>query len=231
MNNNEIINEVENRIGYHFNKPELLLEAITHSSFVNEMRINRRRHYERLEFLGDACLELISSEFLFNKYPEVPEGGLSKKRASMVCEQSLAICARNMNLGQYIYFGKGEENAGGRERDSILADVTEAILGAIYLDSGIDAAVDYVYTNILNILNEDELFVDSKTELQEMVQHLQGCHEVKYTVVSESGPEHNKQFKVEVTYGDMVLGTGSGKSKKVAQQDAANKAIIFLKNK
>ena len=224
------IKSIEENIGYKFNNPELLLEAITHSSYTNEMKINRRGHYERLEFLGDACLELISSEFLFNKFPDIPEGGLSKKRASMVCEQSLAICARNMNLGNYIFLGKGEEKAGGRERDSILADITEAVLGAIYLDSGLEAARKYVYDNILNFLNDDELFVDSKTELQEMIQHLPGNHEIIYDVVGESGPEHDKTFVVEVKYGDKVLAKGSGKSKKTAQQQAATLAVEYLKN-
>lgn len=231
MNNNEIISAVEGKVGYSFKNTELLLEAITHSSYSNEMKVNKRPHYERLEFLGDAVLELISSEFLYDKYPHVPEGGLSKKRASMVCEPSLAICARSMNLGKYIFFGKGEELAGGRERDSILADVTEAILGAVYLDGGIKAAEKYVYENILNVLNEQSLFVDSKTELQELVQHLPGNHEVSYAVINESGPEHNKTFTVEVRYGDTILSTGEGKSKKVAQQQAAYQAINNLKNK
>lgn len=227
---NKLIESVEQNIGYHFSNVELLLEAITHSSYTNEMKINKRNHYERLEFLGDACLELVSSEFLFNKYPNIPEGGLSKKRASMVCEQSLAICARNMNLGEVIFFGKGEEKAGGRERDSILADVTEAVLGAIYLDAGLEEAKRYVYDKILNFLNEEELFVDSKTELQEMVQHLPGDHEIIYELVSESGPEHDKVFTIEVKYGNQVLAVGSGKSKKTAQQQAATHAIDFLKN-
>lgn len=227
---NNIIKSIEENIGYQFNNPELLLEAITHSSYTNEMKINKRGHYERLEFLGDACLELISSEFLYNKFPDSPEGGLSKKRASMVCEQSLAKCARNMNLGQYLFFGKGEEKAGGRERDSILADVTEAVLGAIYLDSGLEAAKKYVYDNILNFLNDEKLFVDSKTELQEMIQHLPGNHEITYEVIGESGPEHDKTFVVEVKYGDRILATGSGKSKKTAQQQAATLAIDYLNN-
>lgn len=227
---NNIIKSIEENIGYQFKNSELLLEAITHSSYTNEMKINKRVHYERLEFLGDACLELISSEFLYNKFPDSPEGGLSKKRASMVCEQSLAKCARNMNLGQYLFFGKGEEKAGGRERDSILADVTEAVLGAIYLDSGLEAAKKYVYDNILNFLNDEKLFVDSKTELQEMIQHLPGNHEITYEVIGESGPEHDKTFVVEVKYGDRILATGSGKSKKTAQQQAATSAIDYLNN-
>ena len=127
MNSDEAVKNLERELGYTFKDKNLLLEALTHSSYTNEMRINKRNHYERLEFLGDAVLELLSSEFLYARFPDVPEGGLSKKRAAMVCEQSLAICARSMNLGDCIFFGKGEEAAGGRNKDSILADVTEAV--------------------------------------------------------------------------------------------------------
>lgn len=230
METKELLIKVSQSIGCVFKNEDLLLEAITHSSYSNEMKINRRNHYERLEFLGDACLELISSEYLYAKYPDSSEGVLSKKRASMVCEQSLAMCARNMNLNEYIFFGKGEENSGGRERDSILADVTEAILGAIYLDAGLEKAKEYVYRNILSYLNEDDLFVDSKTELQEIVQHLPGNHVLKYDVIDESGPEHSKTFTVSVSYEGKVLATGTGKSKKNAQQMAATQAIIYIKN-
>lgn len=229
MNNEEVIRTVEGLIGYKFSNPELLLEAITHSSYSNEMKVKKRPHYERLEFLGDAVLELISSEFLYDKYPQSPEGGLSKKRASMVCEPSLAICARSMNLGKYIFFGKGEEIAGGREKDSILADVTEAVLGAIYLDSGLDNAREYVYKHVLDFLHEDELFVDSKTTLQELTQHLNEKGTLVYDVIKESGPEHNKEFTVEVSFAGKPLATGVGKSKKLAQQNAAYKAVLLLK--
>lgn len=231
MNASEIVKRLEEEIGYVFTNSELLLEAVTHSSFTNEMKINKRPHYERLEFLGDAVLELISSEFLFEKYPNVPEGGLSKKRASMVCEPSLAICARNMHLGRFIFFGKGEEAAGGRERDSILADVTEAILGAIYLDGGIEPARKYVNANILGELKEAELFVDSKTILQELVQHYPNGSVLHYEVIREEGPEHDKTFIVSVSLGDEVLAEGKGHTKKSAQQDAANKAIQIIRNK
>lgn len=231
MNQKELVERLEEEIGYKFKNPELLLEAVTHSSYTNEMKINKRAHYERLEFLGDAVLELISSEFLYEKYPNVPEGGLSKKRASMVCESSLAICARSMNLGKYIFFGKGEELAGGRERDSILADVTEAVLGAIYLDSGLEQARKYVNSHVLFELKEDELFVDNKTILQEMVQHITHDEKLVYEVTSEDGPEHDKTFTVTVRLGNMVLADGEGHTKKSAQQAAAYKAIKVLKNK
>lgn len=229
MNNDTVIAEVEKEIGYCFKDKSLLLEAITHSSYVNEMRINKRSDYERLEFLGDSVLELISSEFLYEKYPEVPEGGLSKKRASMVCEPSLAICARNMNFGKYIFFGKGEELAGGREKESILSDVVEAVLGGIYLDSGLEAAKEYVYVNILSSLQEDELFVDSKSALQELVSQGIGGS-LEYEIVEESGPEHDKLFTMSVSLDGNELARGSGHTKKSAQQKAAKEAIKILKN-
>jgi len=228
MNSNEAIENIELKLGYSFKDKELLLEALTHSSYTNEMRINKRNHYERLEFLGDAVLELLSSEFLFERFPDVPEGGLSKKRAAMVCEQSLAICARSMNLGDYLFFGKGEEAAGGRNKDSILADVTEAILGAIYLDGGLDRARDYVNRHVLFELKEDELFVDSKTILQEKIQHISEGGSLEYTVIKESGPEHAKIFTVCVSLDGKPLAEGEGHTKKSAQQEAAKAAILKL---
>jgi len=225
METNRSVEELEAAIGYVFKDKNLLLEAVTHSSYSNEMRINKRAHYERLEFLGDAVLELLSSEFLFEKYPKVPEGGLSKKRASMVCEPSLARCARSMKLGSFIFFGKGEETAGGREKDSILADVVEAVLGAIYLDSGLDSARTYTKDHILTFLKEQELFVDSKSILQEIVQHLPEGERLEYVLVEESGPEHDKTFVMEARVGGCVLSTGRGKTKKAAQQEAAYQAI------
>jgi len=230
MNLDETVERLEEEIGYKFTNSQLLLEAVTHSSYTNEMRINRRAHYERLEFLGDSVLELISSEYLYDKYPNVPEGGLSKKRASMVCEPSLAICARSMHLGNYIFFGKGEESAGGRERDSILADVTEAILGAIYLDGGLEAARKYVDDHIMGQLTEDELFVDSKTILQEMVQQIDHNEVLKYDVIKEEGPEHDKTFTVRVSLNDKELALGTGRTKKAAQQQAAFAAIKKIKS-
>ena len=228
MNSQEAVDNIEEKLGYTFNNKNLLLEALTHSSYTNEMRINKRNHYERLEFLGDAVLELLSSEFLFEKFPDVPEGGLSKKRASMVCEQSLAICARSMNLGDYLFFGKGEDAAGGRNKDSILADVTEAILGAIYLDGGLEKARDYVNRHVLFELKEDELFVDSKTILQEKIQHIHEGGVLEYKVVEESGPEHAKIFTVEVSFEGTPLARGTGHTKKSAQQEAAKAAIQIL---
>lgn len=230
MNTEKTVELLEEEIGYKFKDSNLLLEAVTHSSYANEMKINKRNHYERLEFLGDAVLELLASEFLFEKYPSIPEGGLSKKRAAMVCEPSLAKCARLMHLGQYMFFGKGEEAAGGRERDAALCDVTEAVLGAIYLDGGLDEARRYVREHVLSQLSEGEVFVDNKTALQELVQK-ESDLELVYEVIGESGPEHDKTFTIRVSLGGETLSEGSGHTKKAAQQDAARKAIECIKNK
>lgn len=229
LNRDEIIQFVEEKVGYTFSDKELLLEALTHSSFPNEMKINKRPDYERLEFLGDAVLELITSEFLYNKYPKVPEGGLSKKRASMVCESSLSKCARKMELGKAIFMGKGEDNSGGREKDSVLCDVTESVLGAIYLDGGITPAHEYVNRHILDELKDFELFVDSKSILQEYVQkNFQGM-QVEYKVLDTTGPEHEKDFLIGAYVGDKQLGIGKGKTKKAASQEAALNSIKILK--
>lgn len=229
MDREEAINLVEKNVGYTFGNKELLLEALTHSSYTNEMKINKRNDYERLEFLGDAVLELISSEVLFAEYPSIPEGGLTKKRASMVCEPSLAICARRMELGKALFVGKGEDRTGGRDRDAILCDVTESILGAIYLDGGMEPARTYVMTHILNDLKEPELFVDSKTTLQELVQHLYPGKPFSYETISETGPEHDKNFVVAVYVDGRKISEGKGKTKRSAQQMAASEAISIIK--
>lgn len=229
--NSEVISLIEERIGYCFNDKELVLEALTHSSYTNEMKINKRKCYERLEFLGDAVLELISSEFLYNSYPDDPEGVLSKTRASMVCEPSLAKCARKMMLGELMFFGKGEEMAGGRERDSILCDVTEAVLGAIYLDSGIESAKQYVMAHILKDLKKEDLFSDYKTILQERVFKEKPGSQVVYNILSQTGPEHEKVFEAEVVINGERVATGKGSSKKGAHQAAALAAINILDNK
>lgn len=229
MNKEETVKFVEEHIGYVFSNEELLLEALTHSSYTNEMKINKRSDYERLEFLGDAVLELISSEYLYDRYPTVPEGGLSKKRASMVCEPSLAICARRMELGKAMFFGKGEEKLGGRDKNAILCDVTEAVLGAIYLDGGLEPARTYVNTHILYDLKEPELFVDSKSALQELVQREFPKENLHYEILSESGPEHDKVFVVAAMIGTRTVCDGQGKTKKAAQQDAAARALQILK--
>ena len=221
---------LEERIGYHFKDINLLKQAITHSSFSNEQKINRQKHYERVEFLGDAVLELVSSEYLFHNHPDMPEGELTKTRASLVCEPSLAFCAKDLELGQFIRLGKGEESTGGRKRESIISDVMEAIIGAIFLDGGMAPAKEFVHRFILSDLEDKKLFYDSKTNLQELVQATLK-KEIRYQQIGECGPEHDKIFLVEVSVGDQKLGFGEGRTKKAAEQKAAYEALLYLKNK
>ncbi len=224
------IKELEQRIGYQFQDISLLKQALTHSSFTNEQKINKTGDYERLEFLGDAVLELTSSEFLFHEHPEVPEGELTKMRAAMVCEPALAFCARDLELGKFIRLGKGEENTGGRERDSIISDVMEAVTGAIYLDGGMEPARQFINSFILSDLEDKRLFYDSKSNLQELIQG-KLKKEFWYELLEESGPEHNKVFKVSVHMEDEVLGEGIGKTKKAAEQQAAYRALLLLRDR
>lgn len=231
MDTGIVLENVEKSIGYVFNNKELLLEALTHSSFSNEMKINKRPDYERLEFLGDAVLELISSEYLYNLFPTVPEGGLSKKRAAMVCENSLSLCAQRMGLQDAIFFGKGEESSGGRKRPSVLCDVCESVLGAIYLDGGMEPSKNYVYNHILKDLQDSELFVDFKSEVQEYIQRVFPGQDFMYKVLDESGPDHDKSFLTALVVDDEIIALGKGKSKKNAEQEAARNAISIFKNR
>ena len=220
--------ELEDKIGYKFKNRALLKQAVTHSSFANEQKINRQQNYERLEFLGDAVLELVSSDFLFQTHPSLPEGKLTKMRASMVCEPALAYCAKDINLEKYIQLGKGEEATGGRYRDSIISDVMEAVIGAIYLDGGMECAKKYIHRFVLSDLENKQLFLDSKTNLQEYVQQ-NLKQDVHYELIEENGPEHDKIFTVEAVLGDKILGKGSGRTKKAAEQQAAYEALLGLK--
>lgn len=221
--------ELEKKIGYAFENLDLLVNALTHSSYANEHHIAYRGNNERLEFLGDAVLEVTSSEFLFRTYPNLPEGELTKKRASLVCEPTLALCAREISLENYLLLGKGEEATGGRRRDSVVSDAMEALIGAIYLDGGFANAKEFIHKYILNDIENKQLFYDSKTTLQEIVQ---GRYEedVHYVLVKEEGPDHNKFFYVEALLGKRVLGQGCGHTKKAAEQQAAYCAIKKLKN-
>lgn len=216
--------ELERIIGYEFHKKELLTQALTHSSFSNEQKINKYKNYERLEFLGDAVLELISSKFFFLKYSDMSEGQMTKMRSSMVCEQALAFCARDLQLGDFILLGKGEEATGGRSRDSIIADVMEALIGALYLDGGFDAAENFVLRFILSDLESKQLFYDSKTLLQEKIQRASKV--LHYELIDESGPDHDKIFTVAVDINGIIIGRGSGRTKKAAEQKAAYEALI-----
>ncbi len=218
--------ELEERIGYSFRDWTLLRTAMTHSSFANELSHHKPNvmSNERLEFLGDAVLELVTSEFIYSNHKQMPEGKLSKLRASIVCEPSLAICARDMELGKYLSLGRGEDATGGRNRESILSDAFEALIGAIYLDGGLEAAKAHVHRFVLNNLEERQLFHDSKTILQELAQKYFHCGPV-YAVEKEEGPAHNRHFTVSVRVGEDIVTFGDGSTKKNAEQKAAFSAI------
>lgn len=218
--------ELENKIEYHFKNKAFLKQALTHSSFANEQKINKFEDYERLEFLGDAVLELVSSDFLFHENPRLPEGQLTKMRASMVCEPALAFCAREFGLEEYILLGRGEEMTGGRKKDSIVSDVMEAVIGAIYLDSGMEAAKAYIHRFILSDLEHKQLFYDAKTILQERVQRQGGT--LRYVLIREEGPDHDKVFVVEARLDDERIGAGLGRTKKSAEQQAAYEALLSV---
>ena len=215
---------LEQIIGYTFRNKKLLKQALTHSSYANEKKLGKLGCNERLEFLGDAVLELVSSDVLYTKFPQIPEGELTKKRASLVCEPSLAYCARQFDLPKYLLLGRGEDMTGGRMRDSIVSDATEALLGAIYLDGGFEKAREFVLKFILNDMEHKQLFYDSKTILQELVQE-KGRQTVEYVLTKETGPDHNKQFSVDVLINGTPAGSGTGHTKKAAEQAAAYQAI------
>lgn len=222
------LRELEKKIGYHFKDFSLLTKAMTHSSYANERHMPKYGCNERLEFLGDAVLELASSEFLFFDENKMQEGDLTKWRASIVCESALAFCARQIELGSYLLLGKGEEATGGRFRDSITSDAMEALIGAIYIDGGFASAKEFVTKFVLNDLDNRKLFYDSKTILQEIVQ-ANFKESIHYRLVGEKGPDHNKSFYSAVYIGEEEYGTGVGKTKKAAEQDAAYQSILKLR--
>ena len=224
----EALKELQEKMGYFYQDEDLLKQALTHSSFANEQKINKLRDYERLEFLGDAVLELVTSEFLYMKNENLLEGELTRMRASMVCEPALAYCARDIGLGNYVMLGKGEEATGGRKRDSITSDVLEAVIGSIYLDGGLESAKKFIYQFVMSDLEHKILFLDSKTLLQEEVQ-IQNNAQLHYELVGEHGPDHNKEFFVNVYLNNALIGSGSGKTKKSAEQQAAYNALIKQK--
>lgn len=229
-NMRKALQELQEKIGYQFQEEALLKQALTHSSFANEQKINKLKNYERLEFLGDAVLELISSEFLYNENVDMPEGQLTRLRASMVCEPALAYCARDINLNSYILLGRGEESTGGRTRDSIISDVMEAVIGAIFLDGGIENAKKFIYRFVLSDLENKILFLDSKTLLQEEIQK-KNTAQLRYELVGETGPDHDKQFHVEAYLNNQLIGCGVGRTKKSAEQQAAYEALLKMKGR
>lgn len=227
MKHLEDYDTLEAKIGYSFKNRDYLIIALTHSSFTNEMMINKCDDYERQEFLGDAVLELVSSDYLYNNKTDLSEGELTKLRAAMVCEPALAFCARNIGLPSYIRLGKGEEATGGRDRDSIVSDVFEALIGAIYLDSGIEEVHKFIFEFVLKDSEDRILFFDAKSILHERLQ-AQG-KKLEYNLLEETGPEHDKMFKVEILIDGESVSTGIGRTKKAAQQQAAY--VVLRSNK
>lgn len=223
-----MIKELEQAIGYRFQNLSLLQNAVTHSSYANERYHNSLMSNERLEFLGDSILGMVVAEHLYRNYPDRPEGELTRMRADMVCEQSLAKVAERIHLGNHLLLGHGEEQSGGRSRDSMLADAVESVIAATYLDGGMDAAVGLIYRFVLCDVPVTKMHnADYKTALQELVQQRKNQH-LQYTLVGESGPDHDKEFFVEVTLNGKMVGNGSGSSKKRAEQEAAHAAIQTL---
>ena len=226
MDNQNRYAELEREIEYTFRDKKHLDIAFTHTSYANEKMVAKLPSYERYEFLGDAILEFISSEYLYDNYPELPEGKLTKLRASLVCEFTLSKIARQLGLGQLGYFSRGEVKTGGRNRDSILCDMFESLLGAIYLDGGMDAAKTFARKYLLNDIEHKQRFYDSKTTLQEYAQ--KRGEKITYEILSEGGTDHNPIFEAACSMGNKKLAKGSGHSKKSAEQDAAYNALQSL---
>ncbi|MBQ8923747.1 MAG: ribonuclease III [Lachnospiraceae bacterium] len=223
MNN---YSELENQIEYKFKDISHLDTAFTHKSYTNEIMVGKRESYERYEFLGDAILEYVVSDYLFTEYPDMSEGDLTKLRASLVCEFTLSKISRDLRLGSYGYFSKGEKNTGGQNRDSILCDMFESLIGAMYIDGGIKAAQGFIGKYLLTDIEHKKLYYDSKTKLQEVSQKEDKT--LKYNLLSEDGPEHDKTFYVNVSLGDEIIAEGKGHSKKTAEQTAAFNALKNL---
>ena len=229
MNNN--LEQFQNIIGYKFKDINLLKKAFTHSSYANEKHMEKYHNNERLEFLGDAVLELVISDFIYKNYPHMPEGELTKLRAGTVCEGSLAERAGEIGISDFIMLGKGEETTGGRYRESILADAFEAVIGAVYLDGGIEPARAHILRQLENTVGKIRLtlnIIDCKTRLQEEIQK-HSKEPIHYEIIGETGPDHNKLFQAAVSHEGNLLGKGIGKSKKEAEQSAALDALLPMK--
>ncbi|MCL6610890.1 MAG: ribonuclease III [Peptococcaceae bacterium] len=229
MAQREAFKEMCEKIGIEWKNIDLLHMALTHSSYSFEKK-ERIRNNQRLEFLGDAVLELVVSEYLYNTFSSGTEGDLTKLRASIVCEPSLARAAREIGIGPCLYMGRGEERSGGRDRPSILADAFEALLGAIYLDSGLEEAAKFALGRLRDVIDdvlEGRVERDYKTELQEILQKISN-HPVSYVILKEEGPAHDKTFTAAVIYMGRQMGTGTGRSKKEAEQHAARNALEFI---
>ena len=211
--------EFEKIIGYKFNNIKILEESLTHSSYSNEDKAYNKVNNERLEFLGDAVLSISVSRYIFDEFPDYPEGDLTKLRAQVVCEDTLSLVAANLNLGKYLLLGKGEESSGGRERKSILADAVEAVIAAIYLDGGYKQAEKFVLNNLTEYIKlavKGKIITDFKSYLQEYYQSKSQSCKIRYVVTKEEGPDHDKVFHVNVMVNKNVAGKGVGKNKKIA---------------
>ena len=228
MDEQKTLKEFQERIGYQFKDEKLLYEALSHSSFANENK-NARNSNERLEFLGDSVLSIVVSDHIFEHYKHMPEGELTKMRASLVCEKALFEFSKKIELGKYIFLGKGEEITGGRERPSIISDAFEAVIAAIYLDGGIEPASKHILNFVIPAIknSKKKKLNDYKTALQEIIQKNPG-EQLEYVLVGESGPDHNKHFVVEVHLNSNVIGKGGGRSKKEAEQQAAREALELM---
>lgn len=217
---------LERKINYTFKNKDLLKEALTHSSYANDYQI--KVNNERMEFLGDAVLGLVSGEYLYKRFPDLPEGDLSKLRSSLVCTQSLSDFAREIDLGDYLLLGRGEEKTGGSDRNSNLENAFEALIAAIYLDGGMEQAKKHILRFIARDIDTHHIsFKDYKTTLQEVIQQNKD-ERLNYVIVGEEGPAHNRTFKAEVHLNSNVVGTGVGKSKKQAEQEAAKEALSLM---
>lgn len=224
------LEQFQEQIGYHFSNKQLLKTALTHSSYANEKHWKYEANNERLEFLGDAVLEIVSSEFIFCHHSHMVEGQMTKLRASLVCEMSLAAAARELSLGEYLYLGNGEIQMGGAKRDSILSDAFEAVIGAMYLDGGMEPVQTFIHHFVLSDIEKKQLFYDSKTVLQEILQsEFHGETQILYPVQNEIGPDHDKQFEVCCQINQKIYGTGFGRTKKRAEQQAAYETILLLR--
>lgn len=219
--------KLESNIGYCFKDKDLLINALTHTSYANEHKHKGMKDNERLEFLGDAVLELVSSEYLYKNMKDMPEGKMTKLRASLVCEPTLAMDAREIDLEDFIYLGKGEDETGGRKRDSIVSDAFEALIGAIFLDGGIEEAKYFILKFALNDIEKKKLFYDSKTVLQERVNSVKNGNLV-YEIIKEWGPDHNKTHEAAAKLNGKIIGKGQGHTKKAAEQQAAFDALKTL---
>lgn len=229
----ENLNEFEEKISYKFKNKKNIVLALTHSSYANENRNEKLTSNERLEFLGDAVLNIIISEAIYSNYPNLSEGQLTKVRANVVCEQSLVKCSNNIEVGKFLLLGKGEDLSGGRTRTSILSDAFEAVIGAVYLDGGMKNVKAFVHQQMDHLIKDSVLgiiFLDYKTQFQEIIQK-DGEKKIVYEILEENGPDHDKEFVAQVKVMERVVGKGKGKSKKEAEQAAAKAALETINAK